>query len=690
MPTVCFISYEIHPTTPGGCGVLIRHAADRIVNAGGSVVFLLDLGRDLFDQFIREQIPLFADPSKVSAFHVNDLIPSDLQEPQPQFDIFRLKSRRFAAAVETLVTRKSIDIIEVFEYCGPGYDLSVKNLFREAGRPTLPAVTRIHGSIEILERYGGGLVRDRSRMCQLACERAGLRLSSALLTPSQAYFDRYYAPLYGLESDRAHVSTPPKRGIGTVEPNRSNQDFSIVCVGRLFHLKGVDTLVFAAAQLMREFPDSRFFVDIIGYDSTETPFPDAGPTYGDYLKSVIPPDLYHRFRFRGQIPQDEILSSLKAARFAVFPNRIESFCYALHEVYDAGVPVIINDLPAFRDFFEDGKNCLTFDGSATHLIEKMRRLVQDDALVRDISRPYSVAEEGFTDWYFSKHAESLGSDADVQDALRTLVIVLADDGGARESCNATTSLREAATVGCDVFYATRCNPKFPGTFWILGESRVFTDQHGHPVDPVSIQTVDTLLVLHQNDRFDPDWISLCRRALARRDSLAFTGTWMTVEGVLRESRLDILPELEAFENPGGLHRVLLRTARGVHLPDLFDPTLGPLGHLGLIWKSVAEHGHGVLSAEGGMHVSDPSPLKSNQTHLKSLVLRYAAPFAENIAIYASTLEAPSGVVRLEVQSSPARQAPQTWDRFEAAESLGGRTLIHMAWKKLLKRVRDFF
>lgn len=126
MPTVCFISYEIHPTTPGGCGVLIRHAADRIVNAGGSVVFLLDLGRDLFDQFVREQIPQFADPSKVSAFHVNDLIPSDLQEPQPQFDIFRLKSRRFAAAVETLVTRKSIDIIEVFEYCGPGYDLSVK------------------------------------------------------------------------------------------------------------------------------------------------------------------------------------------------------------------------------------------------------------------------------------------------------------------------------------------------------------------------------------------------------------------------------------------------------------------------------------------------------------------------------------------------------------------------------------
>lgn len=689
MPNVCFISYEIHPTTPGGCGVLIRHAADRIVSAGGSVCFVLDMGRELFNQFVREEIPLFADPSRVKAFHVNDLIPQELQEPQPQVDIFRLKSRRFATAVETLVAQESIDVVEFFEYCGPGYELLVQNLFRNAQQPSIPVVTRIHGSIEILERFGGGLVRDRSRMCQLACERGGLRLSPALLTPSRAYFDRYYAPLYKLDSRYAHVSTPPKRGIGTVEPNRCERDFSIVCVGRLFHLKGVDTLIFAAAELMREFPDSNFFVDIIGYDSTETPFPDAGPTYGDYLRSVIPPDLFHRFRFRGQISQNEILSSLQNARFAVFPNRIESFCYALHEVYDAGVPVIINDLPAFRDFFEDSKNCLTFDGTATHLISKMRQLMQDESLLRMLSRPYPVAEDGFTQWYFSDHAKSLSQTERDEHTLRTLVIVLLDSGSARESSDATRSLRESAAPDCEVVYATTCNSKLPGTFWILGESRVFTDRDGRPVDPVSIKTCETLLVLHQDDRFDRDWIPSCRRALARRESIAFAGTWTTVNGVLRESSLDILPELEAFENPEALHRVVLRTTPGIHLCDLFDPTLGPLGHLGLIWKAIAMHGHGVLSATAGMQTGKASPLHPNRTHLKSLLLRHGAHFAENIALYA-------GMIDMRSESSQPSTATvsdaamQGCDRFKAAESLGGRTLLNMAWKKLIQRVRNRF
>lgn len=677
--------------------MFIRHAAEQLNAAGWNVVLLLDLPQEHFDRFVAEQIPLFSSPAKVRTFHVNDLIPAELQEPQPGFDIFRLKSRRFAAAIETLKSRERIDIVECFDYCGPGYDLSVRALFRKTPDQT-SIVSRIHGSIEVLERVGGGLVRDRSRMSQWACERAALRLSDAVLTPSKTYFEEYYKPLYGLDPSKAHVSTPPKRAIGTVSEPPSSDQFSIVFVGRLFHLKGVDTLILAAAKLMRDTPHASFVVDLIGYDSTETPFPDAGPMYGDYLRSLIPADLIHRFRFRGHLSHGDILSALQSARFAVFPNRVESFCYALHEVFDAGVPIIVNDLPAFRDFFIHEVNCLTFNGTSTHLLDRMRRLLNDNELRRFISRPHPGTEQVPPDWYTSTQ-RALPTASTLQSGNPTcLIIVLVEDSKSLNSCAAYESLRRINNPeSCEIFFASRCNPGLSGSCRILGETRSFADQHGSAIDPFSVRTRDSLLFLHQNDRFDPEWIDDCMRALARRDDVAFTGSWTTVDGTLRESSLDILPELVAFDHPGTLHRVVLHTTPGTHLTDLFDPTLGPLGHLGLIWRTCTERGNGVLLPHGRMHTASPTPLQPNDTHVKSLLLRHGGPFAENIAIFLALRDLETrSTVTPEMVASSTVSAPNITDhhtsfaidRFAIAETLGGRTLLRMAFGKLIARIKN--
>ena len=42
MSTILFVSYEIHPTTWGGAGVLLHHAAVQLLSEGHRVVFLLD------------------------------------------------------------------------------------------------------------------------------------------------------------------------------------------------------------------------------------------------------------------------------------------------------------------------------------------------------------------------------------------------------------------------------------------------------------------------------------------------------------------------------------------------------------------------------------------------------------------------------------------------------------------------
>src|SRR5439155_798365 len=245
MSVICFVSYEIHPTTRGGCGVLIHHAAERLLAAGHDVVLLLDM-------------------------------------PEPAF-------RRF--------------------------------------------VTH-HRALELAE---------------------------AILTPSRTYFARYYRPLYGLDADRVVVSPPPRQQFPSVarRPDPAGP-FTILFLGRLSVLKGIEQLVHAAVRLVKRRPDLPFTVELIGHDTDVLP---SGQIYGAYLRSLIPGELRDRFVFTGQLPHGEVAARLAHALFAVFPNRVESFCYALHEVYDAGVPVIVNDLPSFADFFRHEDNALVYDGT---------------------------------------------------------------------------------------------------------------------------------------------------------------------------------------------------------------------------------------------------------------------------------------------------------------------------------------
>src|SRR6185295_195770 len=99
------------------------------------------------------------------------------------------------------------------------------------------------------------------------------------------YYERYYKDLYNLEPGRVVVSSPPKQAFPRVtrRPGAAGP-FSILFIGRMFHLKGVDQLVHAAVMLMKERPSLDFNVDLVGYDSDESPI--AGG-YTKYLKTLI-------------------------------------------------------------------------------------------------------------------------------------------------------------------------------------------------------------------------------------------------------------------------------------------------------------------------------------------------------------------------------------------------------------------
>lgn len=128
-------------------------------------------------------------------------------------------------------------------------------------------------------------------------------------------------------------------------------------VGRLSEEKGVGTLLSAWRRLRGSIP-----LDIVG-DGPLRPALEA-ETQRDMLKSV---------QFRGWIPRDQTLATMKLARFLVFPSQwYEGFGMTIIEAFACGVPVICSRLGAAEELVADGRTGLHFTpGDAEDLAQKV-------------------------------------------------------------------------------------------------------------------------------------------------------------------------------------------------------------------------------------------------------------------------------------------------------------------------------
>jgi hypothetical protein len=142
--------------------------------------------------------------------------------------------------------------------------------------------------------------------------------------------------------------------------------------------------------------------------------------------------------------------------------------------------------------------------------------------------------------------------------------------------------------------------------------------------------------------------------------------------------VDVAPELQPFDRGTELSRVLVRTKRDWPLSDLLDASLGALGHVGLLWDAVAKHGHGVLMPQVLVRTQDGPPAPAEPMAMKGLLLRFGAPFAERIALYA-------GIQRDKAISAPPPPPMTVEAKIAIADELGGKRLAKLAVKKLVKR-----
>ena len=148
----------------------------------------------------------------------------------------------------------------------------------------------------------------------------------------------------------------------------------ILYVGVLEPRKNVPLLMEAYAQIAAEYPDVPLI--IAG---------KKGWMYEEIFQQVTQLGIAERTRFLGYVPEDDLIGLYNAARVFVYPSRYEGFGLPVLEAMQCGVPVITCDVSSMPEVAGDAALLVNPD-DAPGLAQSMRRVLDDDALARDLSQ----------------------------------------------------------------------------------------------------------------------------------------------------------------------------------------------------------------------------------------------------------------------------------------------------------------
>lgn len=619
MAKVCFVSFEIHPTVKGGCGVLLNNAARILLSQGHEVIFLLDLNEDEFEQF--DQVDRLALPraDHCRAYRVQNLLKDVSFKPADFRSVFEYRSHRFNFTARQVYQFEHPDVIEFFEYTGSAYSALCTKAAGLDYQDTLLSV-RLHGSLELIDRQQPGSFHGIDRYIMYGLEHQALRLAEAVLVPSHSFYEKAYVPHYETWFGEVIVSKPPlvdyprPRDQAGALMQAPLQDV-ILFYGRLQGIKGVDVFVDAAILYLSNShnPPRQFY--LVGYDSYLPP--GGGGSYQDYLLRKIPAHLRPYFHFSGQLSWDELGQLIERTLFGVIPSYFESFCYAAHELYQAGVPLILSDIPAFQDYFEHERNALLFDGSTNDLAVQITRLNQDAGLRKRLSCPYPLNLNPLGEYYESlDHASTAPQSWMTNTAQRgeidLLVIVICDQpNGLPATLQALAQALQPPDQVLIAYPAARRQVKYPPQAqpvmaWFLGANYVFEDRQGNAVNPTAIHTSQALILLKAGDLVESRYLESARDTLQRLPQINYVGCWQrelperkagqakTTSGFpgatgrlepfkLEAMPVDAIPELFPYLSRSTISRFVLRTRPGLLLIDLFDARAGQFGEIAYLW-----------------------------------------------------------------------------------------------------------
>ena len=138
----------------------------------------------------------------------------------------------------------------------------------------------------------------------------------------------------------------------------------LIFVGRLHEQKGLDVLLAAFQQLLKQHPSLR--LQLLG----------DGPLREDLLALSQHLGIARQVDFVGMTEQ--VFEHLQQSDIFILPSRAEGHSNALLEAMACGLPVIVSDIPANLDVIENKRNGLTFAaGDPASLVNAVMLLLEN-------------------------------------------------------------------------------------------------------------------------------------------------------------------------------------------------------------------------------------------------------------------------------------------------------------------------
>lgn len=298
---------------------LMGHIAEGCIEQGGRATFVMwDDGRQTYSQDVPDGVDVVS--IRVPPKHrLWDLVPQHLI---------------FARGFRKLLRRLKPDIVHT-NFAVPS--IVARWVVARAGVPVIVSTQHeIYGSMHPHYRWG---LRLTERYC------AAVVYVSHTVARS---FGRSAGTVDGTRTDgeRVHVVIPngvdigkiraAVAGVGEWVPGR------IVCAGRMVRVKGQQLLIEALPEAVRHHPHLR--LHLIG----------SGPMEEALRRRVDELGLTDNVVFLGWRPHDEVLREMAVAELVVVPSdgSQEGFGLVVAEALVCGTPLLVSDIPVFREVLE--------------------------------------------------------------------------------------------------------------------------------------------------------------------------------------------------------------------------------------------------------------------------------------------------------------------------------------------------
>lgn len=184
--------------------------------------------------------------------------------------------------------------------------------------------------------------------------------SDALIAVSKYTVDELTC-LYGINENKVHVIY---NGVDTElfkpKPNKTElrkqfglkpDEKVVLFVGRLYHRKGLETLLASIPPILKEFNNVTFAISGTG-------FPEKEESLKNLAKDL---NIENKVKFLGYVPDDKLPSLYSASDIFVLPAIYENFPFAILEAQSSGLPVISTKVGGIPEFLVDNENGFLID-----------------------------------------------------------------------------------------------------------------------------------------------------------------------------------------------------------------------------------------------------------------------------------------------------------------------------------------